>query len=370
VTADAARPAAPEPRTTTVDFHTAGTWPDILAEAGAAVLVSTYQAGHVLAINAAPEDPSGIALSPHHLDRAMGVAVGEDRVAVAGRDQVWLLTEALGLAPRLDPLGAYDRALLPRESRYTGPSQIHELAWGTPTGVGAPAGWWSQLWAVNTQFNALVGFDEAHHFVPRWMPPFIDAMVAEDRCHLNGMAMRDGVPAYVTVMARSNTVGGWRTDRNNTGTILEVPSGEVVTTGLAMPHSPRLHDGDLYVLNSGWGRLERVDLADGRRESVAVLPGYARGLAFAGGYAFVGLSRIRETSTFGGTPLAPFHDQLVCGVGVVDLRTGSTVATLSFDSTVEEIFDVQLLPHTRAVSLGNTAADGSEIWLLPAFGRR
>lgn len=351
------------PATTAIEFHTAGPWPQILAEIGAAVLVSTYQAGQVLAINAAPEEPSGVRLSPHGVDRPMGIAVDADadRVAVAGRDQIWLLDQPPHLAERLEPPGAYDRVLLPRESRYTGPAQIHELAWGRSDGP-----WWTRLWAVNTQFNCLMGLDDAHHFVPRWRPPFIDALVAEDRCHLNGVALRGGTPAYVTVMARSNTDGGWRADRNRTGAVLAVPSGEVVTTGLAMPHSPRVHGGQLFVLNSGWGRLEHVDPADGARTGVAALPGYARGLALAGPYAFVGLSRIRETSTFGGTPLAPYHDRLVCGLGVLDLRTGTTVATLSFDTAVEEIFDVQILPRTRAVSLGNTDSDGAEIWVLPA----
>jgi uncharacterized protein (TIGR03032 family) len=360
VTADDAQPT-----TTAIGYHAAGSWPEVLAAVGGTVLVSTYQAGYVVAINAAPTHATGVSLSIHQIERAMGIAVGDGRVAVAGRDQIWRFAEPKGLAPRIDPPGTYDRVLLPRESRYTGPAQIHELAWGEPAAARGDA-WWADLWAVNTQFNCLVGLDEQHHFVPRWRPPFIDATVAEDRCHLNGMAMRAGVPAYATVMARSNVDGGWRADRNTTGTILEVPSGEVVSTGLAMPHSPRWHDGALYVLNSGWGRLERVDLSDGGRASVAALPGYARGLAFAGDHAFVGLSRIRETSTFGGTPLAPYHDRLVCGVGVVDLRTGSTVATLSFDSRIEEIFDVQILPDTRAVSFGSTDANGREIWVLPA----
>lgn len=353
---------AAEPRTTAIEFHTAGSWPQVLAEVGAAVLVSTYQAGHVLAINAAADEPSGVVISTHSVPKAMGIAVGTDQLAVAGYDQIWRLIEPPGLAQQLEPPGRFDRAFLPRESRYTGPSQVHELAWGTG---GAAEQWWTGLWVVNTQFNCLSRLDEAHDLVPRWLPPFIDRVVAEDRCHLNGMAMRDGSPAFVTVMARSNTDGGWRADRNNTGTIVAVPSGDVVTTGLAMPHSPRWHQERLFVLNSGWGRLETVDLATGTRTVVATLPGYARGLAFAEPYAFIGLSRIRETTTFGGTPLAPYHDQLVCGVGVIDLRTGATVATLSFDTAVEEIFDVQVLADTRAINLGHTAHGGGEIWLLP-----
>jgi len=150
--------------------------------------------------------------------------------------------------------------------------------------------------------------------------------------------------------------------------VLEVASGEAVTTGLAMPHSPRWHDGNLFVLNSGMGRLERIDLATGHREAVAAVPGYARGLAFHRDLAFVGLSRIRETAIFGGAPIAAYHDQLKCGVGVIELSTGNTVATLQFATGVEEIFDVQTVFGARCPTFGGSPGDGDEVWLLPARG--
>ena len=115
-----------------------------------------------------------------------------------------------------------------------------------------------------------------------------------------------------------------------------------------MPHSPRWYDGQLFVLDSGMGHLQRVDLATGQREMVAALPGYARGLAIHDGLAFVGLSRIRETAIFGGVPIAEYHDQLKCGVGVIELATGNTLATLEFTSGLEEIFDVQVVPARAA----------------------
>jgi uncharacterized protein (TIGR03032 family) len=177
--------------------------------------------------------------------------------------------------------------------------------------------------------------------------------------------MRDGAPAFVTVMAQSDQPGGWRESRTTSGAVLEVPSGEPVTTGIAMPHSPRWHEGQLYVLNSGMGSLERVDLATGGRDTVALLPGYARGLAIHGGHAFVGLSKIRETAIFGGVPIAEYHDQLKCGVGVIELATGNTVATLEFTSALEEIFDVQVVPSSRRLALGHAPGDGEEIWVVP-----
>ena len=339
---------ADEPATE-VRFHHSDTFAAVLEEAGCSLLVSTYQAGQLVAVGVADGRPH---LSFRRFDRAMGVAVGPDQVAVGGANQVWSLHDHSDIAPAVAPAGRYDRCWLPRASAVTGAIQCHELAWAAD----------GQLWIVNTAFSCLAGLDGRHSFVPRWRPPFVSALAAQDRCHLNGLAMRDGRPAYVSLFAASDEPGGWRATRNDGGTVLDVASGEAVTGGLAMPHSPRWYGDELFVLNSGFGRLERVDLATGGRDVVATFPGYARGLAFHRGLAFVGLSRIRETNVFGGAPIAAYHDQLLCGVGVVDLRTGDTVATLQFENAVEEIFDVQVVPGARCPTLGE---DG-DVWVLPA----
>ena len=123
------------------------------------------------------------------------------------------------------------------------------------------------------------------------------ALAAEDRCHLNGLAMEDGVPRYVTAVSKSNTVDGWRDRRSDGGIVVDVRSGEIVIGGLSMPHSPRLHRGKLWVLNSGTGEIgwiERGSSAEGATFHVlAFCPGFVRGLAFHGKHAFVGLSKPR-----------------------------------------------------------------------------
>lgn len=341
---------------TEVRFHHSSGLPALLEEAGCSLLVSTYQAGQVVAVGVADER---LSFSFRRFDKAMGLALGADGLAVAGKGQVWMLRDHSDLAPAMAPSGRYDRCWLPRSSMVTGEIACHEVAWGT-TPSGDP-----DLWIVNTRFSCLAGLDQRYSFVPRWRPPFISELAPQDRCHLNGLAMRDGSPAFVTVMARSDEPGGWRKNRNDTGAVLDVATGEPVTSGLAMPHSPRWHDGQLFVLNSGMGRLERVDPATGRREVVAALPGYARGLALHGDLAFVGLSRIRETSTFGGVPIAAYHDRLKCGVGVIELSTGTTVGTLEFASAVEEIFDVQVVPGARCPTFGESAGASDDVWVVP-----
>jgi len=200
---------------------------------------------------------------------------------------------------------------------------------------------------VSTRFSCLCTLSPDYSFVPRWQPPFITKIVAEDRCHLNGLALVDGLPRYVTALGTTDERDGWRADKPRGGCIIDIDSGEFVCRGLSMPHSPRWRDGRLWVLESGTGRLLVVDLSTGCRESVAEFNGFTRGLVIVGPYAFVGLSKIRATSAMDGVPLATKRDQLQCGIAVVDLRTGQIAASLEFQTAVEEIFDVQLLPGTR-----------------------
>lgn len=223
---------------------------------------------------------------------------------------------------------------------------------------------------VNTLFSCLCTLSPEYNFVPRWRPPFVTALAPEDRCHLNGLAADTRAPRYVTVIDRTDTAGGWRPNKATSGCILDVPDGRVIADGLSMPLSPRLHDGRLWVPDSGRGHLSVVDVNSGKVEAVAGVPGYTRGLAFYGPYAFVGLSRIRETNVFGGLPIAEKRDELVCGVGVIDCRTGRTVATFMLRSGVEEIYDVQVVPVRRlALSGPNPDVDGSPVaWVVPPTG--
>jgi uncharacterized protein (TIGR03032 family) len=218
----------------------------------------------------------------------------------------------------------------------TGDIAIHELAF---------AG--GELWLVATGFSCLATLDADHSFVPRWTPPFVSALAPGDRCHLNGLAVVDDSVRYVTALGQTDEPGGWRAGKASGGVIVDVPSSEVVVAGLSMPHSPRWHDGRLWVLESGKGELCVVDLETGRSETVVELPGFTRGLTFAGRTAFVGLSQIRESSTFGDLPLVERLEERLCGVWAVDIERGVIEGFLRFDDLVQEVFDVALLTGKR-----------------------
>jgi uncharacterized protein (TIGR03032 family) len=264
----------------------------LLSQLGVSLLVSTYQAGKVAAVGVAAGE---LTLSYHNFERAMGLAVKPNGIAVAARAQVWFLHAAPDLAARVDPgePGRHDGCFLTRCSHFTGAIQAHELAWVV-----------DELWVVNTAFGCLCTLDGRPSFVPRWRPPFLTDLAADDRCHLNGLAVADGAPRYVTALAESDTPQGWRANKVESGCLIDVASGQTVARGFAMPHSPRVHCGRVWMLHSGAGQLVLVDLASGRAETVSELPGYTRGLALYDHFAFVGLSKIREASMFGGMPIA------------------------------------------------------------------
>jgi uncharacterized protein (TIGR03032 family) len=331
-------PSAKEDRPPLRSIHTSN-FSAILQELGISILVTTYQAGKLVMLR-----PDGERLNTHFrgFSRPMGLAVSGDRLAIGTSLEIWEYHNAPALARRLEPAGSHDACFLPRSSVCTGDVQIHEMAWANSRGDDP------ELWFVNTRFSCLCTRSNTHSFVPRWRPPFITALAPEDRCHLNGLCLAEGRPAFVTALGTTDTPGGWRADKKGGGVLLELASGEVITRGLSMPHSPRWRHGRLWVLESGSGGIGWVDPATGKYEALAVLPGFTRGLDFCGPLAFIGLSQVRESAVFSGIAIAerPLAERC-CGVWVVNIHTGQTVAYVKFEDAVQEIFAVQVLPGVR-----------------------
>jgi uncharacterized protein (TIGR03032 family) len=327
---------------------------EILDRIGGSLLISTYQAGRLVAIGVAR---GRLTLSLHAYDQVMGVAVAPERIAVGSSSQVWLLQSHHEIARRLEPPGQHDGCFVTRLSHVTGEIRIHELAW-----VGR------ELWFVNTMFSCLCSLDPAHSFLPRWRPHFISSSAPGDRCHLNGLAVAGGVPRYATALAETDALDGWREHKASGGCLIDVPRNATVARDFSMPHSPRVHDGRVWLLDSGKGRLVIVDPGTGTSQAVAELPGYPRGLAFAGPYAFVGLSRIREGRGLYGMPLEPRRHELKSGLAVVELASGNVVSVLEFTAGIHETFDVQVLPGIRCPAFGGPfpSKDGGQpMWIVP-----
>jgi uncharacterized protein (TIGR03032 family) len=317
-------------------------FPGLLRQLGASLLVTTYQAGKLVMVR-----DEGDHLNTHFrsLQAPMGLALDGGRLAVGTAIQVWEYVDVPAVTAKLDPPGKHDACFLPRASHVTGNIQGHELAWGSG----------GELWVVNTRFSCLCTLDRSASFIPRWRPPFVTALEPTDRCHLNGLAMVDGRPRYVTALGETDEPGGWRADKAKGGILMDVASGEVITRGLSMPHSPRWYGGRLWVCESVAGTFGFIDPKTGRYQPIAEVPGFTRGLDFAGGLAFVGLSQVRESAVFSGIPLTErlADDERTCGVCAVELATGQVVALLRFETAVQEVFAVAVLPGRRWPELIN-----------------
>ena len=310
--------------------HTAS-FPALLQQLHTSLVLTTYQAHKLVVVRA-----DGDSLNTHFcaMERPMGLALDGGRLAIGTQLQIRDFRNVSEVAPKLEPAGRYDACFLPRRGHVTGDIDVHEMAF-VPGGA---------LWLVNTRFSCLCTLDLESSFVPRWRPGFVSGLSPEDRCHLNGLAIRDRQPRYVTALGATDTREGWRHNKTQGGILMDVSQDAIITGGLSMPHSPRWHDGRIWLLESGTGGLGVVDPATGDYETVVRLPGFTRGLDFVGSLAFVGLSQVRETAVFSGIPITERLPERACGVWVVDVQTGQTIATLRFEDGVQEIFAVQALP--------------------------
>jgi uncharacterized protein (TIGR03032 family) len=313
-----------------------------LSASGGSLAISTYQAGFLFMVG---WNGRQVSFLPRSFPTPMGLDVEDRRLVLATRNGVWLFADAPELAHEYREPGRYDALYLPRVTYHLPELSVHDVAFGR-----------DGIWWVNTRMSCLSTLSQEHACAPRWKPRFVSDIAPEDRCHLNGLALRDGRPYAVTALAESDTAGGWREHRRDGGVLIDVDSGETILRGLAMPHSPRWYRDRLWLLNSGAGQLLRVE-PDGRASLVCELPGYLRGLSFAGDYALIGLCQIRESNIFGGMPVQEKHPDLLCAAAVVSLRSGRCVGMLRFTAGCTEIYDLRFLPGVQRPNVLNLDKD-------------
>lgn len=311
--------------------------------AGVSLAFTTYQAGKVFLIGLQPN--GRLSVFERSFQRPMGLGVGQGRFWMSSAYQLWRFENFLDEGQLNN---GYDALFVPVTGHTTGDLDIHDVHEDKD---GNPI-------FVATRFNCLATLSNRGSFKELWRPPFIDRLAAEDRCHLNGLAVQNGDPAYVTCLSRTNILEGWRSKRRDGGVVIDVSSGGVVAEELSMPHSPRLHQGKLWILQAGTGEVGQIDTDTGRFEPLCFLPGFARGLAFVNDHAVIGLSRPRENRTFNGLSLnARLESERIgakCAICIVNLHSGDIEHHLEIvGGGVEEIYDVQVLPNiSRPMALG------------------
>ena len=328
--------------------------PQLLMHLNCSIAISTYQAGKVVFISA--KDENNLIQLPRNFEKAMGIAEDhqKDKIAIACKDEIIVFRNSKDLAKFYpNAPNKYDALYLPRNTFHTGAIDIHDLNFGSS----------GDLYAVNTLFSSIVKIDDNYNFTPFWTPPFIDKVTAEDRCHLNGMAMKNGRPKYATAFNNGNKPQSWRDKVTSSGIIMDIERNIIINEGLAMPHTPRIFNNELYVLLSANGELAKINTDNGTHEVIIKINGFVRGMSLHKDYLFIGISKLRKnSSTFSKLPFAEKANE--AGLVVVHLPTKSIAGKLTYLTSLDEIYDVHVLADKIRPNILNTLTDDHKKGLM------
>ena len=311
--------------------HT-GSLNGILKKAGISLLVSTYQAGKLIVVRS---EDNIVNTHFKQFPKPMGMCRSAQGFTLGAGATIFNFRNVPSSANQIESETAHDAVYIPTDIHVTGDIDIHEMGYDKN----------GELWFVNTKFSCLCTKDSYNNFLPKWRPPFITGYDTTDRCHLNGLGFREGKPRYVTTLGQSDKPMGWRENKAFGGTLIDIETNEILTDGLSMPHSPRYYQDKLYFLESGRGNLSYYDFEKKEVVEVAKLGGFTRGIDFYGELAFIGLSKVRESAVFSGIPLTQEVSERICGVWVVNIKSGEILGFLKFEEGVQEIFAVTVVPY-------------------------
>jgi uncharacterized protein (TIGR03032 family) len=304
-----------------------------LEQAAGTILATTYNSGKLALLSCLD---GSLRLRIHNFARPMGLAINADRLAIAAQQSIRMFDRQA-----LDPNEPFDAVYASTAKNETGKLDIHDLVF-----AGA------RIYFANTKYNCIARTSETHRFARSWQPDFISRIASGDRCHLNGIGVRDGRLSVVTAFCQSDQRRGWKEqDRFTGGILIDMHSKEIIARGLCMPHSPRWHDNRWWFCNSGRGTLCTLDAQGGSVNEVCMLPGFVRGLSFVGQFALVGLSRIRENHILDPTPICKQLRAAKSGIALVDTRAGQMVGLAEFIRGGREIYDVTFLEGVQRLEL-------------------
>lgn len=328
--------------------------PELLLKLNCTIAISTYQAGKLIFLS--PKDENSLVQLPRDFEKLMGIAedIKKDKLALACKDKIIVFSNSKGLAYHYPKSPKeYDALYMPRVTYHTGSLDIHDLSFGRD----------GSLFAVNTLFSCIIKINDDYNFSPYWTPPFIDKLVSEDRCHLNGMALKNGIPKYATAFNQGNSYQSWRKNITTSGVIFDLETNEVITKNLPMPHSPRLFGNDLFVLLSATGELVKIDINNGKYEVIVKLEGFVRGMSLYRDYLFIGLSKLRKnSSTFGKLEFAEKANH--SGIMVIHLPTMSIAGKITYLNSLDEIYDVHIIPDKIRPNILNTITPDHKYGLM------
>ncbi len=329
--------------------------PLILESENINLLISTYQNNCLFTVSAKNKK---LSVDFSKFERPMGLFTKDNSFYLGGKYQIWRFNNVV-------PTGSFheqnSHIFIPHVSWTTADVDSHDIVVEDD----------GRLVFVNTLYSCLCTTTEESNFIPIWKPPIVDELTPEDRCHLNGLCLRDGKIRYVSAFSKTNVKRGWSSGKGSGGVIWDIKTNEAVIDDLNMPHSPRWHKDELWILESGTGKVCKVNLKNKSLTEVIKLPGYLRGLVFYKHLAFIGSSLPRKSN-------ASYSDELLkrlesngtdvrCGIFVIDTRNGDLVQSIQIEGGIDEIYDVAILEKCSQAKVINL--DDENIRFLVNFGK-
>jgi len=323
------------------------------------LVVCSYKSNAIFSMGTAPNTSTGqdmLSLWITNSMRPMGACydVSRKNLWVGNSLQLWQYHNQGRKETDRETMPDFDSHFMPRTMRTINDIDIHDVC---VDNNGNP-------FFVSALFCCVCKPSDKGSFEVVWSPPWLSKVAAEDRCHLNGLAMREGVPRYVSSVSRADVRGGWREHKTEGGIIWDIVEDKLICKNLSMPHSPRYHNGKLWLLESGTGYFGYVDFTktvmdEKTKEEYhpfvqkTFLPGYMRGISFVGEkYAIIGGSQDRHEQTFQGLELSKTLEskgvkEAKCGLFIIDMETFDAVHQFEFKGDeVKEIYDVTVIPNT------------------------
>lgn len=315
-----------------IDFTYSQNIVELLKQLKSTIVMTTYQSGKIMLMG---QHNNQFDIRYKEFPRPMGMYAKGGKIWSGLGHGIYQFANFSGVASKLEDGKTYDACYLPQSIHFTADIDIHEMEYCD-----------DELYFINTKFSCLCIKNQNTSFKPIWKPPFITLLQPLDKCHLNGFCTRDKKPRYVTALGHNDEPLGWRATKANGGILMDITTNEVLAKGLSMPHSPRWHEEKLYLLESGKGAISYYDFKKKKVIEIASVPGFTRGLDIVGDFAFIGVSKVRESATFSGLPITKLPKR-VSGIWIVNIKTGQIVSFIEFTSGIDEVFAVSVLPHTK-----------------------
>ncbi len=328
-----------------IDFTYSQNIVDFFQQTNTTILLSTYQTNKIMIIG---QENGQFDIRYKYFPRPMGMCKKDEKLYAGLGHGIYQFSNYASVASTYEGGNRYDACYIPQNIHFTGDIDIHEMEFAN-----------NELYFINTKFSCLCIKDSNSSFKPIWKPPFISLLQPIDKCHVNGFTTRDNEPRYITALGKTDEPLGWRKNKANGGILMDIKTDEILLEGLSMPHSPRWINNRLYFLESGKGAISYFDFDTKKSVEIARVPGFTRGLDILGDFAFIGVSKVRESATFSGLEITKLAKR-VSGVWIVNLLTGDIVSFVEFTSGLDEVFAITVLAHKK-VELFNPDQNESKI---------